>query len=49
MLLVFTTQLFSLIFLYVAGALSKVDNSLLEASENMGCTGVRRFFKVVLP
>ena len=38
MLLVFTTQLFSLIFLYVAGALSKVDNSLLEASENMGCT-----------
>jgi len=49
MLLVFTSQLFSLIFLYVAGALSKVDNSLLEASENMGCTGVRRFFKVVLP
>lgn len=49
MLLVFTTQLFSLIFLYVAGALSKVDNSLLEASENMGCTGVTRFFKIVLP
>lgn len=49
MLLVFTTQLFSLIFLYVAGALSKVDNSLLEASENMGCTGVMRFFKIVLP
>ncbi len=49
MLLVFTTQLFSLIFLYVAGALSKVDNSLLEASENMGCVGVRRFFTVVLP
>lgn len=49
MLLVFTTQLFSLIFLYVSGALSKVDNSLLEASQNMGCTGLRRFFKVVLP
>jgi len=49
MLLVFTSQLFSLIFLYVAGALSKVDNSLLEASENMGCIGVRRFFKIVLP
>lgn len=49
MLLVFTTQLFSLIFLYVSGALSKVDNSLLEASQNMGCTGIRRFFKVVLP
>lgn len=49
MLLVFTSQLFSLIFLYVAGALGNVDNSLLEASENMGCTGVRRFFKVILP
>ena len=49
MLLVFTSQLFSLVFLYVAGALNKVDNSLLEASENMGCTGTRRFFKVVMP
>lgn len=49
MLLVFTSQLFSLIFLYVAGALNNVDNSLLEASENMGCIGMRRFFKVILP
>lgn len=49
MLLVFTSQLFSLIFLYVTGALSNVDNSLLEASENMGCVGTRRFFKVILP
>ena len=49
MLLVFTSQLFSLVFLYVAGALSKVDNSLLEASENMNCTGLRRFIKVILP
>ena len=49
MLLVFTTQLYSLVFLYVVGALNKVDNSLLEASENMGCTGIKRFFKVVMP
>lgn len=48
-LLVFTTQLFPLIFLYVQGALKKVDNSLLEASENMGCSGVKRFFKIVIP
>lgn len=48
-LLVFTTQLFPLIFLYVQGALKKVDNSLLEASLNMGCSGAKRFFKVVLP
>lgn len=49
MLLVFTSQLYSLVFLYVTGALSKLDNSLLEASENMGCTGLVRFFKVVMP
>lgn len=48
-LLVFTTQLFSLVFLYVSGALSNVDNSLIEASENMGCTGVKRFFKIIIP
>ncbi|MDP4108738.1 MAG: iron ABC transporter permease [Bacillota bacterium] len=48
-LLVFTTQLFPLIFLYVQGALHKVDNSLLEASQNMGCSGAKRFFKIVLP
>ena len=43
-LLVFTLQLFPLVFLYVQGALRNVDNSLLEASENLGCTGARRFF-----
>ena len=48
-LLVFVTQLFPLVFLYVQGALSKMDASLLEASENLGCTGFKRFFKVVLP
>ena len=48
-LLVFVLQLYPLIFLYVSGALKNIDNSLLEASENMGCTGVKRFFKVVLP
>ena len=48
-LLVFTTQLFPLVFLYVQGAMSKMDASLLEAAENMGCTGVKRFFTVVLP
>lgn len=48
-LLVFTLQLFPLVFLYVQGALRNVDNSLIEASENMGCTGVKRFFKVIIP
>jgi len=48
-LLVLTIKLFPLVFLYVSGALKNVDNSLLEASSNMGCTGLKRFFKVVLP
>jgi len=48
-LLVLSLQLYPLIFLYVSGAFSNVDNSLLEASENLGCTGIKRFFKVILP
>lgn len=48
-MLVFVTQLFPLVFLYVQGAMSKMDASLMEASENLGCTGFKRFFTVVLP
>lgn len=48
-MLVFVTQLFPLVFLYVQGAMSKMDASLMEASENLGCTGFKRFFQVVLP
>ena len=42
-------QLYPLVFLYVSGALRNIDNSLLEASENMGCTGAKRFFKIIIP
>ena len=38
-LLVLSLQLYPLVFLYVSGALKNIDNSLLEASENMGCSG----------
>lgn len=48
-LLVLSLQLYPLIFLYISGALKNIDNSLLEASENMGCSGVKRFFKVIIP
>ena len=47
--LVMTLQLFPLVFLYARGALKNIDNSLLEASENLGCSGVKCFFKVVVP
>ncbi len=48
-MLVLCLQLFPLVFLYVSGALKNVDNTLLEASENMGCSGVKRFFTVIIP
>ncbi len=48
-LLVLALQLFPLVFLYVSGALKNIDNSLLEASENLGCSGVKRFFTLIIP
>ncbi len=48
-LLVFVLQLFSLIFLYVEGALANVDSSLLEASESLGVKGGKRFMTVLVP
>ncbi len=48
-LLVFTIKLSPLVYLYVSGALKNMDNSLNEASESMGCFGIRKIFRVVLP
>lgn len=48
-LLVLSLQLYPLIFLYVSGALKNVDNSLLEASENLGSAGLNRFFRITIP
>jgi iron(III) transport system permease protein len=47
--LVLSLQLFPLVFMYVCGALKNIDNSLLEAAENMGCKGFKRFFTIVIP
>ena len=30
------------------GAFKSIDNTLMEASANMGCTGVKRLFSIVL-
>ncbi len=46
--LVQSLKLFPLVFIYMTGAFRNIDNSLIEASENLGCTGVRRFFNVTL-
>lgn len=47
-LLVQSLKFFPLVFIYMNGAFKNIDNTLMEASANMGCTGVRRLFKVVL-
>lgn len=47
-LLVQTLKFFPLVFIYMNGAFKNIDNSLMEASANMGCTGIRRLFSVVL-
>ncbi|MEG2073138.1 MAG: iron ABC transporter permease [Angelakisella sp.] len=47
--LVMSLQLFPLVFLYARGALKNIDNSLIEAANNLGCSGAKCFFKVVVP
>lgn len=47
--LVMTFNLMTLVYLYVCGALKNVDNSLVEASSNLGVDGIKRFFKVIIP
>ena len=47
-LLVQSLKLFPLVVIYMNGAFSSIDNSLMEASANLGCKGVPRLFKVVL-
>lgn len=47
-LLVQSLKLFPLVVIYMNGAFQDIDNSLLEASANLGCTGLKRFFKVIM-
>jgi len=46
--LVETLKLFPLVFIYMNGAFKNIDNSLLEASANLGCVGVNRLLKIIL-
>ena len=47
-LVVQSLKFFPLIFIYMNGAFRNIDQTLMEAAENMGCTGVNRFFKIVM-
>ncbi|MBR0458764.1 MAG: iron ABC transporter permease [Victivallales bacterium] len=42
-------HLFPIMYLNVSAALANVDPQLLEAAADFGCTGFRRFRKIVLP
>lgn len=48
-LLVFTLKLYPFIYLYVSGALKKIDVSLLEAAESLGCKPIKKIATVILP
>lgn len=47
-LVVQSLKLYPLVFLYMNGAFKNIDSYLLEASANLGCVGIKRFFRVVL-
>lgn len=47
--LVFTLQSFPLVYIYVSGALKNLDNSLNEAAESLGCSRMRRIWKIIVP
>ena len=47
--LVFTLKLYPMVYLYVSGALSSIDSSLEEASENLCVSGIKRIMKVTFP
>lgn len=48
-LLVLTLKLYPFIYLYVSGALKKIDVSLSEAAESLGCSSTKKVFTIILP
>ena len=49
MLLVFALKLYPFIYMYVSGALKKIDVALSEAAESLGCGGLKKVFTVIMP
>lgn len=48
-LLVLTLKLYPFIYLYVSGALKKIDISLSEAAESLGSNSIKKIFTIILP
>lgn len=46
---VLTLKLYPFIFIYINGALKKMDVSLIESAESLGCGQLRKMYLVVLP
>jgi iron(III) transport system permease protein len=42
-------SLYPIIYLNAVAALANIDPALEEAAQNLGCTGIRRFWKITLP
>lgn len=49
MLLVFSLKLYPFIYMYVSGALKKIDVSLSEAAESLGCNATKKVFTIIMP
>ena len=41
--------LYPILYLNVTAALANVDPAMEEAAENLGCTGLRKFFRITMP
>ncbi len=41
--------LYPILYLNAAAALANIDPAMEEAAENLGCTGVRKFWRITLP
>lgn len=48
-MLVFTLKLYPFIYLYVSGALKKIDVSLSEAAESLGCSTIKKVYTIIMP
>jgi iron(III) transport system permease protein len=42
-------SLYPILFLNISAALANIDPAMEEAAANLGCTGLRRFFRITLP
>ena len=47
--LVEALSLYPIIYLNAVAALANIDPAMEEAAQNLGCTGLRRFWKITLP